>query len=694
MIIMSLFYKTNNMVRQKMEPILQAQFTNFKNTYEIDTNSNPDKESQAFERFINYILFSLDYPGVFTGNLDLLDFVSVGGGLDTGIDGIGIKINDRLVQSIEEVKEITQVSKKVSIEFIFIQSKMRSGFETSEFTNYGTGVKVFFSEGYLPENSKIADFRKIKDFIYADEQVIHKLDKNPSLYLYYVGTGKVPIDDNFNGAQKWLEKEIADNYYFDKVEIKLIGGKQLLKYCRELDNKFEVQINIIDIFPLIVSPEADVKKAYAFTCSAIEFFKIIQKEDGTLRRSLFNDNVRDYLGNKGAVNSEIESTIMDDPEMFLLCNNGITIVCSGFEQVRDKLVRIENPQIVNGCQTSNSLYNLKSHQNISKIQLLVRLISTENLGISNKIVRGTNKQNLVLDEAFEATLPFHQEILEPFFLAVEGNEKIYYERRSKQYSNDPLIQKTHIVNLRILTQTFVAVFLEAPHESHLHESKLLAEYAGNSEHRKIFKESHSPYPYYICALIWFMFEKYFREDKIDNRYKIFKSHLYLAFKYSLGLYSPNLNNIKALEAYCQKIKAILADPSFGIHAQKATLVFAKTYDLWIEKKSRHTIKDNKDFSELLITQCRKYFMNEKDAQYELIRDQDGSIEQGEILTIRWRDEKWYGFIKRGYQFENIYFDNRGFGGNPENLRPTAAVEFEIGQGKHGYFAKNVKLLNS
>jgi len=134
-----------------------------------------------------------------------------------------------------------------------------------------------------------------------------------------------------------------------------------------------------------------------------------------------------------------------------LCNNGITIVCSDFVQVRDKLVKIENPQIVNGCQTSNSLFNFRNNPNIEKLQLLVRLISTEDSSVTNKIVRGTNRQNQVLDEAFEATLPFHQDELEPFFLAYENNVKIYYERRSKQYNNDPLIKKTHIVNLRILT---------------------------------------------------------------------------------------------------------------------------------------------------------------------------------------------------------------------------------------------------
>lgn len=672
-----------------MEPILKSHFANFKNQFEL-APTNVEEESKAFEKFVNYILFSLDYPDIFTADVDLLDVVSVGGGHDTGIDGLGIKVNDRVVRDIEEVKEIAAASRKLKVDFVFVQAKMRPGFETAELTTFGTGVKVFFSDGFLPENSQVNEFRQVKDFILSDEKIISKLDANPTLSMYYVATGIEPKDDHFTGAVNWLRNELTEGkgYYFENVTIKIVDGKQLIRSCRELENKFESQINILDIFPLIVDVKTDVKKAYAFTCTAREFLKIIEKEDGQLRRSLFNDNVRDYLGNRGAVNSEIEKTIANSPEMFLLCNNGVTIVCSDFDQVRDKLVKIENPQIVNGCQTSNSLFNLREHENINKIQLLVRLISTESPWVSNKIVYGTNKQNQVLEEAFEATKPFHQFTLEPFFLAFDNEPKLFYERRAKQYNEDPLIKKTHIVNLRILTQTFVGMFLNAPHESHRHEAKLLEAYGGDDENRKIFKESHSPFPYYISASTWYMFEKYFRDNLIPKHYRKYRAHLYLLLRMSVGEFPPPMAPSKRLDKYSEKLIEILRDENFSKKIKDVLSVFDESLRIWTRKHSRHGVKDNKGFTDLLLENARHKFIQAN----EVTPAEEQTIYNGEILRVIFRHGVWFGFISRGYQYENVYFDSRGYTGDTRELVPNVRVTFEVDKNEKGYFARNVSFV--
>ena len=117
------------------------------------------------------------------------------------------------------------------------------------------------------------------------------------------------------------------------------------------------------------------------------------------------------------------------------------------------------------------------------------------------------------------------------------------------------------MNLRILTQTFVSMFLNSPHESHRHEAKLLEKYASDNQSRKIFKEEHGPYPYYVCGLTWYMFEKYFKELKINPKYKTYRFHLFWIFRMSLGEFPPVLSKTKVLEDYCQKLMNLLGEPN-------------------------------------------------------------------------------------------------------------------------------------
>lgn len=683
-----------------LDPILKHHINKFKSSFELNTNGkNPQEtkllESKCFEKFVNYVMFSIDDPEMFTGDVELLEFISVGGGNDTGIDGIGIRINEKVVRSIDEVKEIAKNSRKLNIDFIFTQSKLSSGFNLGEFSKFSLGIKNFFSESYLPENQHLKEIKNIKNFIYSDDQIISKLDNTPSIYIYYITTGETKnIDENFLGAKMSLEKDISNlGMYFGSVLIESINGKQLIKYCNELENKFEVYLTVQDIIPLIVNMDNkdDIKKSYAFTCKAPEFLKILTKEDGQLRRSLFNSNVRDYLGNKGSVNSEIERTIKKEPEMFLLCNNGITIVCTEFEQVRDKLVKIENPQIVNGCQTSNSIYHLRDQKNIDRIQIIVRLISTENLNIANNIVRGTNKQNQVLDEAFEATLPFHQDVLEPFFNTYEGDTKLYYERRAKQYNNVSNVKKTQVVNLRILIHTFTSTFLSKPHESHLHEAKLLEEYGGNASKRKIFKEKHDPTIYYCCALIWYMFEKGMRENEIPSKLRTYKHHLYYIFSRLSGPSPMNLDKSKNVTKYCDTLLNDLNNNNFSSRLEKTIEIFDHSQKKWEEiGKSAYGIKDNKEFTDLVsnviieLTQPNEKTVDEEYNIYDKY--------EGKIVNIIKRKDHWFGFIKLDEFQDNVYFDHRGINHSLTALAPGVNIVCEVVKGASKPFATNITMV--
>ena len=79
---------------------------------------------------------------------------------------------------------------------------------------------------------------------------------------------------------------------------------------------------------------------------------------------LFDENIREYLGNTGNVNKQIIRTLSDkaDRKNFFFYNNGITIIVEDMtSDKQDKGMRsfeVTNPQIVNGCQTVNSIYEV------------------------------------------------------------------------------------------------------------------------------------------------------------------------------------------------------------------------------------------------------------------------------------------------------------------------------------------------
>ena len=83
-----------------------------------------------------------------------------------------------------------------------------------------------------------------------------------------------------------------------------------------------------------------------------------------------------------------------DQLLFWFLNNGITIICDKVDPVTDRddpKVKIDNMQIVNGCQTATSLANaLKEGHLQPDTRVMLRIYETQDLDIVDKIVLTTN----------------------------------------------------------------------------------------------------------------------------------------------------------------------------------------------------------------------------------------------------------------------------------------------------------------
>jgi hypothetical protein len=614
-----------------VEPIINAKFKIFRERMELTNTA----DGVAFEQFVNHSILTAHQPDAFNGDNELFEKVNVGGTKDMGIDGIAIKLNGLFIRDLDEAKDLAKRLPRLSVEFIFIQSKYKSNFDKGEFNNFSDGVREFLSEKQKQPVSE--QIKEIKEFL-VSENAVYKWEDNPTVRLYYVVMGKwhgshhqLALADTFK------EDILALNTYKEPL-IHFIDHDGFKSILDSNENNFEVVINSIDTMPLTSVDLVD--NSCVLLCYASELKKILTTPDGLIRKSLFDDNVRDYQGDN-SINNEINQTIIKEPQKFALLNNGITIVCEKYTP-SNRQINLKNPQIVNGCQTSHVIFHNSGPDDIlSKVPIVIKLISTNDSEITNQVVRGTNRQNIVFDEAFEATKKFHKD-LEDFINALSPDyERFYYERRSKQYDHNPSISHFQKLNLRIIIQSFIGMFVNEPHISHRHESKLLEVYSN-----LVFQEHQSKLPYFTAALAFFKLEKQFRTGGLDMKtLYAFRTHLLMIFREIIAGARPNIDNLKVVDEHSLLVLAVLKDNNKTKDKfNEAAKVFNETRKHWIDimKRDQYRIKDNKDFTDLLLTRIRKVITVTTD----LVEDDNYRYSGNIAKIIKDRFGSYAGFIER------------------------------------------------
>ena len=131
-----------------------------------------------------------------------------------------------------------------------------------------------------------------------------------------------------------------------------------------------------------------------------EYAAFVTDNAGNLRRYLFDSNVRDYLGTS-QVNADILKRLGDSSSPdFCWLNNGVTILATRATVV-GKTINLVDVQIVNGLQTTESIYRhfqtCTSSDHIDK-SLFVKIVVSKIAEHRDKIIRATNNQN-VIDKA-------------------------------------------------------------------------------------------------------------------------------------------------------------------------------------------------------------------------------------------------------------------------------------------------------
>jgi hypothetical protein len=491
-----------------MDRITEGFLTEFSNEFGI----NGLQEKDRFEHFCGWLAVRRHYSD---STFDTADLVTGSGG-DTGFDTLAIIVNNNLVTDVDTVEDLLSLNGYLDVTFVFVQASRSPHFESAKIGALGFGVKDFFGEGKLQRNESVKSYAEIMKALYDKSAKFRP--NNPTCFLYYATTGTWNNEPDLFARVKAEIGDLKKTGMFSDVRFFAVGAPQIHALYRQSKNSISREF-IFD--KKVVVPEvAGVTAAYLGFLPATDLLKLVCDDDGSIIKSLFYENIRDFLG-FNAINQEIADTLDGDSDRFILMNNGVTMITRILNTTGDKFV-IGDFQIVNGCQTTHVLHAQKEKLD-ETVRIPFRLIHTQDENVIESIIRATNRQTEVKDDQFFAMKDFAKK-LEAYFKTFPVDSRLYYERRPHQYDAQD-IEKIRIITHQNLVRSVGAMFLGLPHVTTRRFRDLSARVG-----KDMFVDTDKPEPYYVAALALYRLEQLFKSKKIDTKYKAARYQLLLVVR--------------------------------------------------------------------------------------------------------------------------------------------------------------------
>jgi hypothetical protein len=443
---------------------------------EVDPGSDPCRYFEMFTAEQILKDYDLSYDEIESG--------LIGDGGDGGIDSIYLFVNGELVQ---EDPDYTHLKKNPSIDLVVIQSKTSAGFQETPIERFLTVSDDIFDlsksvdsmAGVYNEDLLAA----ISCFRAVHQQLAAKFPRL-SARFHYACKG---ADPGLTVRRKVEKLDAAVKRHFPTADFRFefVGASELLALARRTpQTTYTLQ--------LAENPVSSAGQV-GFLClvKLRDFLAFITDGSGELNRQIFEANVRDYQG-RTEVNDEIQKSLKErNAEDFWWLNNGVSILASGASQ-GGKNLTIEDPQIVNGLQTSTEIYNYfrSSNTEHDERKLLVRVVVPEADDSRDRIIKATNSQTVVQQASLRATDKIHRDIEE--FLRPRG---LFYDRRKNHYKNEGQA-RDRIIGIPHLAQAVMAVVLRKPDIARGRPSSLLKR---DEDYEKVYNQSYPVQLYYVCA---------------------------------------------------------------------------------------------------------------------------------------------------------------------------------------------------
>ena len=429
---------------------------------DLNENDNFTNVNDFFEFFASSLVlkdYDLSDDEIFNG--------ITGHGNDGGIDGFYLFINDELVT--EDMIEDINIPRGCSIDLIIVQAKYMSSFGEDAILKWKTTSSNLLEMKPLDQYKRRYTEKVIDNFTLFGS-IIRKsirLQCKLNISYYYVTLGqRTEIHPNVMAQKEELIKIVNSIYPSANVSVFFWDADLLMDTYNRSPNT-SVNISFAD------QPISLGATDMVALVNLGKYYRFITDDSGNINKRFFEANVRDYQGNNSVNKSIAETLYAPGHEDFWWLNNGVTVLVSKMSRITNKEIVIENPEIVNGLQTSREIFNYfsnnKENIDIERRNVLVRIIQPADEDSRDKIIFATNNQTNIPQYSLRVTDNIHVQI-ELYF----KSKGLYYDRRKNYYKN--LKKKpADIIGVSFLAQCLISLILKKPDYARARPSTLLTE---------------------------------------------------------------------------------------------------------------------------------------------------------------------------------------------------------------------------
>lgn len=357
-------------------------------------------------------------------SFDEIDSGWVDGRDDGGIDGFFIFVNSNLLLDTEE---FYFPRSNAEIVVYVITCKSHETFQQSPLNALLASVHELFNLGLDRSNLRGVYSNELLDTRERFNQAYRRLSAaNPSLIIRFVYVSRGDSSSVAENVRARAEQVVTlTKYLFSAcaAQFDFLGAAELVALHRRIKS-FSLSLRFIEILSF-------ERASYVLLAQIKDYCDFVTDDNGKIRRYLFDSNVRDYLRST-RVNEDIIASLADStaPDFWWL-NNGVTMLASN-ANVAGKEINLNDIQIVNGLQTTESIYGYfqtAGSQSYNR-SLLVKVLVSSDETIRDRIIRATNNQTAVELASLRATDKIQRDIEE-----ILERHGWFYERRKNYYRN-------------------------------------------------------------------------------------------------------------------------------------------------------------------------------------------------------------------------------------------------------------------